>query len=214
MNLLLIVRVAFRALAKNKLRAGLTVLGIVIGVAAVILLVSISQSAGLMIQEQFQNLGTNLVLVSSGNRTTGGGPAGRENRHHPDADDIDAIEAECPSARAASPRVGVRPAGGRREPELVAQRNLRRQRKLPRRSPIGKWKGASSSRPATSAPRPRFASSARPWRKTSSKLRTASARRFASGAFRSWSSASSKRKGRTSSARTRTTSCWPPTRPS
>ena len=56
MNLLLIVRVAFRALAKNKC-AGLTVLGIVIGVAAVILLVSISQSAGLMVHEQFQSWG-------------------------------------------------------------------------------------------------------------------------------------------------------------
>ena len=68
MNLLLILRVAFRALAKNKMRAGLTVLGIVIGVAAVILLVSISQSAGLMMQDQFQSLGTNLVIVSSGSR--------------------------------------------------------------------------------------------------------------------------------------------------
>ena len=65
MNVLLIVRVALRALAKNKMRAGLTVLGIVIGVAAVILLVSISQSAGLMVQEQFQTLGTNVIFVTS-----------------------------------------------------------------------------------------------------------------------------------------------------
>ena len=64
MDLLLIVRVAFRALAKNKLRAGLTVLGIVIGVAAVILLVSISQSAGRMVDEKFEELGTNVISVT------------------------------------------------------------------------------------------------------------------------------------------------------
>ena len=44
----------------------MTVLGIVIGVAAVILLVSISQSAGLMVQEQFEQLGTNKIIVYGG----------------------------------------------------------------------------------------------------------------------------------------------------
>jgi putative ABC transport system permease protein len=104
MNLLLIVRVAFRALAKNKMRAALTVLGIVIGVAAVILLVSISQSTGRMIHEQFEGLGTNLVFVEAGNRTTGGVRRGAKSAITMTPDDVYAIEAECPSARAASPQ--------------------------------------------------------------------------------------------------------------
>lgn len=105
MNLLLIVRVALHALAKNKLRAVLTVLGIVIGVAAVILLVSISQSTGIMVHEKFQDLGTNLVWVSSGNRTTGGVRKGAKSAITLTFDDIDAVLAECPSAVAASSRI-------------------------------------------------------------------------------------------------------------
>jgi putative ABC transport system permease protein len=103
MNLLMIVRIALRALSRNKLRAGLTVLGIVIGVAAVILLVSISQSTGQMITEQFEGLGTNLVFVQSGNRTTGGVRKGAKSAVTITPGDIDAIEAECPNAMAASP---------------------------------------------------------------------------------------------------------------
>ena len=105
MNLLLILRVAFRALSKNKTRAGLTVLGIVIGVAAVILLVSISQSAGKMIQNQFQNLGTNLVIVFSGSRRSGGVAKGAKSVITLTSSDADAIVAECPTVRATSPIV-------------------------------------------------------------------------------------------------------------
>ena len=68
MNTLMILRVALRALAKNKMRAGLTVLGIVIGVAAVILLVSIVQSAGQLVQDQLQAVGTNAIIVFPGSR--------------------------------------------------------------------------------------------------------------------------------------------------
>jgi putative ABC transport system permease protein len=105
MNLMLILRVAFRALSKNKMRAGLTVLGIVIGVAAVILLVSISQSAGQMIQDQFQNLGTNLVVVFSGSRSSGGVARGAKSVITLTSADADAMVEECPTIRAASPAV-------------------------------------------------------------------------------------------------------------
>jgi putative ABC transport system permease protein len=91
---------------KNKMRAGLTVLGIVIGVAAVILLVSISQSAGLMVQEQFQSLGTNVVIVHPGGQKGGGVHVGSVTTLI--AADADAILGECPSVLAASPIVMAR----------------------------------------------------------------------------------------------------------
>lgn len=105
MNLWMIIRVGCRALLRNKMRAVLTVLGIVIGVAAVILLVSISQSAGLMIQDQFESLGTNLVMVFSGNRSSGGVKRGARSVITLTATDADAMAEECPSVRAASPVV-------------------------------------------------------------------------------------------------------------
>jgi putative ABC transport system permease protein len=105
MNPLLTLRVALRALLKNKMRGGLTVLGIVIGVAAVILLVSISQSAGLMVQDQFQSLGTNLIIVFSGNRSSGGVSRGAKTAVSLIPSDAEAITEECPTVLAASPVV-------------------------------------------------------------------------------------------------------------
>jgi len=108
MNLLLILRVALRALSKNKMRAGLTVLGIVIGVAAVILLVSISQSAGLMVQEQFQSMGTNVLIVHPGSQRGGGVHMGAGSITTLSAADADALAVECPAVMAASPMVNAR----------------------------------------------------------------------------------------------------------
>lgn len=105
MNLWLILRVALRALAKNKMRAALTVLGIVIGVAAVILLVSISQSAGLVVQEQFQNMGTNLIMVFSDRRSSGGVKQKSKSVVSMKAADAAAIVEECPNVLAASASV-------------------------------------------------------------------------------------------------------------
>ena len=98
---------ALRALAKNKTRAGLTVLGIVIGVAAVILLVSISQSAGLMVQKQFETLGTNVLFVTPGSQKGGGVQLGLGTITTLIAADADAMAAECPAVQAASPIVLV-----------------------------------------------------------------------------------------------------------
>jgi len=106
MNTLMIIRVALRALAKNKMRAGLTVLGIVIGVAAVILLVSICQSAGQLMQDQLQAIGTNVLVVHPGSQRGGGVRTGLGGIPTLCAADADAM-AECPAILAATPIVGA-----------------------------------------------------------------------------------------------------------
>lgn len=99
------VRIALRSLSGNKLRAGLTVLGIVIGIAAVTAMVSIGQSATQLVQDQFNALGTNVIVIfpeaieSAGVRR---GPALTLT-----ADDADAMVGECESVLAASPLVGA-----------------------------------------------------------------------------------------------------------
>ena len=109
MNLLLTFRVAIRALGRNKLRSSLTMLGIIIGVGAVIAMVGIGQGASASIQSQIANLGNNMLFVMSGSMNMGGmrGGAGSNNTLTPE--DADAIERECPSVRAVSP--GVRANG-------------------------------------------------------------------------------------------------------
>ena len=109
MNLFLTFKVALRALGRNKLRSSLTMLGIIIGVGAVIAMVGIGQGAASSIQAQIANLGDNMLFVQSGSLNTGGmrGGAGSTNTLTPE--DADAIERECPAVRAVSP--GVRANG-------------------------------------------------------------------------------------------------------
>ncbi len=107
MKTLMILRVALRALAKNKMRAGLTVLGIVIGVAAVILLVSIVQSAGQLVQDQLQAVGTNAVIIFPGSRKGSGARKAIGSIPTLCAADADAMAAECPAVLAATPLINA-----------------------------------------------------------------------------------------------------------
>lgn len=103
MNISSTFRIATRALAKNKLRAGLTILGVVIGIAAVTAMVSIGTSASELVQGEFRNLGTNVIVVAPANRR------GARQGQTPTltASDIAAIGKECPSVLAATPIVGA-----------------------------------------------------------------------------------------------------------
>ncbi|MCC6494499.1 MAG: ABC transporter permease [Pirellulales bacterium] len=98
-------RIALRALSKNKMRAGLTVLGVVIGIAAVTTMVSIGQSASQLVQGQFQSLGTNVLVVFPQMQRRGGVRQGAAPTLT--AKDAKAIADEAPSVLATSPIVGA-----------------------------------------------------------------------------------------------------------
>jgi putative ABC transport system permease protein len=99
------IRIALRAILKNKMRASLTVLGVVIGIAAVTTMVSVGQSAAGLIQGQFQALGTNVIVIQPGSEQRFGVRSGRVRTLT--FDDASAVAEECPSVLAASPIVGT-----------------------------------------------------------------------------------------------------------
>src|SRR5438093_12664057 len=76
MNLVAILRVAVRALNRNKLRTALTMLGIIIGVGAVIAMVSLGQGAQAMVQDQINGMGSNMMMIMPGNTFFGGASLG------------------------------------------------------------------------------------------------------------------------------------------
>jgi len=104
-DLLDLLVISLRTLAKNKLRSGLTVLGVVIGIAAVTTMVSIGQGAGQLVQNEFKTLGPNLIVVFPARKQADGVRQGTAPTLT--AADADAIAAECPSVLAVSPRVGT-----------------------------------------------------------------------------------------------------------
>src|SRR6185295_13859371 len=110
MDLVMIIRVAFRALARNKMRAILTMLGIIIGVAAVIAMVSIGQGAQASVQAQIESIGTNLLFVSAGAQNTGGvrSGTGDSGTNTLTVEDLEAIKREVPSVAMVTPTVNSR----------------------------------------------------------------------------------------------------------
>jgi ABC-type antimicrobial peptide transport system permease subunit len=91
------IRIALRALRTNKMRTGLTMLGIVIGVGAVIAMVALGQGAAASIRKQFESMGTNLVVVRPGSpRMFGPGPGGGGPRNTLVQADAEAIARRFP----------------------------------------------------------------------------------------------------------------------
>ena len=105
MSILLTMSVAIRALLRNKMRAALTVLGIVIGIGAVTTMVSIGTSAGQLVQNELQSIGTNFIFIQPAVRKRGGvQSAGNPTLTVGDAE---AIGTECQSVLVASPLIGT-----------------------------------------------------------------------------------------------------------
>ncbi|MDA1117735.1 MAG: ABC transporter permease [Proteobacteria bacterium] len=101
MSLGALLKVALRALAVNKLRSVLTMLGIIIGVAAVIVMVAVGAGAQARVEEQIRALGSNLLLILSGARTQSGVRLGVGSNYTLSEDDAIAISREIPDALAA-----------------------------------------------------------------------------------------------------------------
>jgi putative ABC transport system permease protein len=107
MNLIAILKVAIRALGRNKLRTALTMLGIIIGVGAVIVLVSIGQGAQSMVLDQISSMGSNMMFVMPGNVNFGGAALGAGAANSLTDEDVFAMEREIPTIAAASPVVNA-----------------------------------------------------------------------------------------------------------
>jgi putative ABC transport system permease protein len=92
MSFLMILRIAIKALNRNKMRTALTMLGMIIGVAAVITMVALGTGAQSSIESQIQSAGTNMVMVSAGNFSQGGVRQGQGNASTLTPDDAAAIQ--------------------------------------------------------------------------------------------------------------------------
>ena len=103
MKLLPTIRLAGRALARNKMRAFLTALGIIIGVGAVIAMVAIGEGAKRRVQETFESMGTNLLIVLPGSANTGGMRGGFGSQPTITWGDLRAMQTELRAVRLAAP---------------------------------------------------------------------------------------------------------------
>ena len=158
MGFLMILRIAVKALNRNKMRTALTMLGMIIGVAAVITMVALGTGAQTSIEAQIQSAGTNMIIVSAGNFSQGGVRQGQGNASTLVPEDAVAI-AQLPGVQYAA-------AGSNTRGQIVAgNQNWNTQVQgtdvdfpLIRAWPLSRR--APSSRRRTSRPRPRSRCSA------------------------------------------------------
>jgi putative ABC transport system permease protein len=98
--LLITVNIALRALRRNAMRSLLTILGIIIGVAAVVAMVSIGRGASASVQEKIASLGNNMLVILSGSTTQGGIRMGLGALPTLTVNDAKAIWRDCPAVAA------------------------------------------------------------------------------------------------------------------
>jgi putative ABC transport system permease protein len=109
MNPLVVLRIAARALVRNKLRSFLTTLGVVIGVGAVIAMVAIGEGAKARVRATFASMGTNLLVVQSGSSRNQGARGGSGSSPSLTWADLAAIQSgDVPSVRWAAPQLTAR----------------------------------------------------------------------------------------------------------
>ena len=99
------LRIALRALVANKMRSALTMLGIIIGVSAVITMIAVGSGAKQRIEEQIASMGSNLLMVQSGSATSGGFRGGAGTVPTLTVDDAKAIQTEIPGVKYVSPSI-------------------------------------------------------------------------------------------------------------
>ena len=96
-------KISFRALRVNKMRSALTMLGIIIGVGAVIAMVAVGTGASKKIAEQISTMGSNLLIVLPGATTSGGVRMGAGTQPTLSMADAEAIQKECPAVSDVAP---------------------------------------------------------------------------------------------------------------
>ncbi len=105
MNYTNLIKIAKNALMRNKFRAFLTMLGIIIGVASVIAMLAIGQGSKKSIQDQMSSMGSNLVFIMPGSQQRGGVMMGNSGSMSLKLADVEAIKQQCQDISAVSPEV-------------------------------------------------------------------------------------------------------------
>jgi putative ABC transport system permease protein len=103
MRATVLVKVAWQSILKNTMRTLLTMLGIIIGVAAVIVMVAVGQGAQERIKQQIQNLGTNMIVITPGSTSQGGVSQGAQTFNRLTVDNVTTLRRESTLVSAISP---------------------------------------------------------------------------------------------------------------
>ena len=104
-NLPATLKISLRALRVNKMRSALTMLGIIIGVSAVIAMLAVGTGASRQIEEQMSSMGSNLLIVVPGATTSGGVRMGAGTQSTLTLADAEAIKKECPAVEEVGPNL-------------------------------------------------------------------------------------------------------------
>src|ERR1700759_1084701 len=108
MNFFNLIRIAFKALQRNKLRAFLTMLGIIIGVAAVIAMVAIGQGSKKSIQDQLSSMGSNMITIRPNSNVAAGARLDATNVQTLRIEDVKAIQKQAQYISGISPAASAR----------------------------------------------------------------------------------------------------------